>query len=475
VAAAGLAGVYLATFAAPSTLPLPEKLPSIARFRPARRYFPSTAKAGDPGSEVRALHARGITGRGVGVAVLDTFLLASHTDFAGRLRWYDEIDAAPGEAALWHGTATASIAAGRKYGVAPEADLYFVGLGANWRGQPVGDWLLAARRLFTARRRVATGIRRVLAVNRTLPAGRRIRVISMSMGLGQPLFGDAETRAAIAEAEREGIFVATLDLGLPRLGPVVAASPEGPDAYTEYTTPAGSWAIAHCAGRYALAAQEDASMTPRRFLAELRARERVSFPTADGGLIYADVYGKGGRGVVLAHGAKFDKESWAPQARELADAGFRALAIDFRGYGESRGPGQADIYTAPLYQDVLAGVRYLRRVGAGTVSVIGASIGGAAAARAVAEARPGEIDALVLLAGAPDVSPAKLTCRKLFIVARDDRSGTGLRLPGIRAAYEEAPEPKKLLVVDGSAHAQALFRTDQGARVMREIVRFLSR
>jgi hypothetical protein len=38
--------------------------------------------------------------------------------------------------------------------------------------------------------------------------------------------------------------------------------------------------------------------------------EQVSFPTQDGGLIYANMYGKGDRGVVLAHGGRFTKESW---------------------------------------------------------------------------------------------------------------------------------------------------------------------
>ena len=35
------------------------------------------------------------------------------------------------------------------------------------------------------------------------------------------------------------------------------------------------------------------------------APKEVSFPTADGGVIWADLYGAGDRGVVLAHGAKF--------------------------------------------------------------------------------------------------------------------------------------------------------------------------
>ena len=57
------------------------------------------------------------------------------------------------------------------------------------------------------------------------------------------------------------------------------------------------------------------------------AQELVSFPTADGGLIYADLYGTGDHGVVLAHGGRFNKSSWEKQARALAEAGFRALAI----------------------------------------------------------------------------------------------------------------------------------------------------
>lgn len=202
------------------------------------------------------------------------------------------------------------------------------------------------------------------------------------------------------------------------------------------------------------------------------AQEQVSFPTQDGGLIYAVVQGRGDRGVVLAHGGRFNKESWAKQARIIADAGFRVVAIDFRG-GQSRGPGQGDIYNAPLHLDVLAAVRYLRQTGAKTISLVGGSMGGGAAAAALAEA-PDEIERLVLLAATPDAPPEKLRGRKLYIVARDDASGAGPRLPGIRAHYEKAPEPKELIILEGSAHAQFLFETDQADRVMREIVRFLS-
>jgi len=203
------------------------------------------------------------------------------------------------------------------------------------------------------------------------------------------------------------------------------------------------------------------------------AQERVSFPTSDGGLISAHVYGKGERGVVLAHGGRFNKESWAKQAPALAAAGFRVVAIDFRSYGQSRGPGQSDIFTAPLYLDVLATVNYLKKTGVKTVSAVGGSMGGGAAS-AASIAAPGEIDRLVLLGSNVDGPPEKLKGRKLFILTRDDTSGDGPRLPGIRAQYEKAPQPKELILLEGNAHAQFIFETDQGERAMREILRFLT-
>ena len=210
------------------------------------------------------------------------------------------------------------------------------------------------------------------------------------------------------------------------------------------------------------------------FARAIPAQQTVSFPTDDGGQVYADVYGGGIHGVVLAHGGQCNKESWKKQATVLATAGFHVLAIDFRGYGPSRGPGQSNPMDAPLYFDVLAAVRYLRKIGAKSVSVVGASMGGWAAGEASIRSEPGEIDRIVFLGSAPLGSAEKLKARSLFIVARDDTSEDGPRLPGIRAQFEKTPEPKQLIIVDGSAHAQFLFQTDQGEKVMREILDFLS-
>jgi pimeloyl-ACP methyl ester carboxylesterase len=203
--------------------------------------------------------------------------------------------------------------------------------------------------------------------------------------------------------------------------------------------------------------------------------EHISFTTEDGAVIYGDLYGTGDRGVVLAHGGRFTKESWQPQADQLARAGFHVLAFDFRGFGKSHGPGDSNMYSAPMRLDVIAAVNYLRNKGTRDVAVVGASFGGSAAVDACIASQRGQIQRLILLASEPSGPADKIKVPILLIVARNDTSGSGLRLPRIRAWFEKVPEPKKLILLDGSAHAQFLFQTDQGERVMREILSFVSK
>ena len=197
--------------------------------------------------------------------------------------------------------------------------------------------------------------------------------------------------------------------------------------------------------------------------------KEVSFPTQDGGVVYADLYGAGNCGVVLAHGMKFDKASWKEQAVQLANAGFLVTAIDFRGYGKSHGGPKSQSPREELYLDVLAAVEYLRGHGAQTVAVIGASMGGGASANAVVKGSSGAIDRLILLAPVPIQRPERITGPKLFATAQGDPL-----TPQVKEQYEKAPEPKELLLLDGAAHAQFLFTTDQNERLMKEILRFLS-
>ena len=62
----------------------------------------------------------------------------------------------------------------------------------------------------------------------------------------------------------------------------------------------------------------------------------------------------------------------------------------------------------------------------------------------------------------------------MFPVSYHDANATGPLLPEVRKQYEKASDPKQLVILEGSAHSQFLFQTDQANRLMREILRFLS-
>ncbi len=190
----------------------------------------------------------------------------------------------------------------------------------------------------------------------------------------------------------------------------------------------------------------------------------VSFDTKDKGRIYGNLYGEGDHAIVLAHGAVFNKESWEQLATRLAGEGLQVLAIDFRGYGKSKAGNQG----RALFQDVLGAVEYLHGAGAKRVSVVGGSMGGGASAEAAVASKNGQIDRLILLAASPIGTPEKLKGNKFFIVSAGDP-----RVSNVKQQFEAAPEPKKLVVLEGNAHAQHIFKTGQSDKLTQLIVDWL--
>jgi len=187
--------------------------------------------------------------------------------------------------------------------------------------------------------------------------------------------------------------------------------------------------------------------------AELHEPADIDFPTSDGGQIHAHLYGSGDHAVVLAHGKVFNKESWQPLSEILAGRGFRVLALDFRGYGQSIAgsePGRLDL-------DVLGAVAYLGSQGVKDVSLIGASMGGWAVANAATQCKPGRLQNVILMAPAPIDAPEAMQADRILYIVSEGEPGLGR----IRQQYDRAPDPKQLELLPGSAHAQHIFKTDQ--------------
>ena len=250
----------------------------------------------NPGLRIRELHKKGITGRGVGIAIIDMGFLVGHAEYKDRLRLFEEIHSAD-ETAQMHGVATASIAVGKTVGVAPEADLYYI---ASFPSKGGLNGVLL--RDFTWE---AKSIDRILEINRRLDASHKIRVISASIGWQPNEAGYEAVMKAVERAKKAGIFVICTSMiesygfqihGLGRdqnkdpddiasFGDVnwgtydsagihflrfpidsrTTAGPTGNEDYAFYRLGGLSWAVPWAAGLYALACQAKPDVTPQLF------------------------------------------------------------------------------------------------------------------------------------------------------------------------------------------------------------------
>jgi pimeloyl-ACP methyl ester carboxylesterase len=99
----------------------------------------------------------------------------------------------------------------------------------------------------------------------------------------------------------------------------------------------------------------------------------------DGTEIYVKDWGhEGGRPVVLIHGWPLSSDSWDDVAVALADAGYRVLAYDRRGFGRSDQPWEG--YDYDTLADDLADVLESAEIEGGA-ALVGFSMGGGEVAR----------------------------------------------------------------------------------------------
>jgi non-heme chloroperoxidase len=99
--------------------------------------------------------------------------------------------------------------------------------------------------------------------------------------------------------------------------------------------------------------------------------------TRDGTKLYAKVWGEGPP-VVLIHGWPLSGDSWDPITQALAEAGFKAIAYDRRGFGRSEQPSSG--YDYDTFADDLAAV--IEQLGGGQpAALVGFSMGGGEIAR----------------------------------------------------------------------------------------------
>ena len=260
----------------------------------------------NPGLGIKSLHKKGITGKGVSIGIIDQGLLIDHIEYKDRLRLYEEIHCRDEQAAM-HGSALASISVGKTVGVAPEADLYYIGSTFFDRVERRSD-------IEVDFKYVAQCIDRILEINKSLPKEKKIRVVAVAIGWANLDRKNAVmANDAVGRAKKEGVLVVTSSFpethglrfhGLNRnpladpekptsytLGSFLlwnngldeiikkdnhqlllipmdsrcTASPTGNSDYVFYREGGWSWVIPYVAGLYALACQVKTDITPEAF------------------------------------------------------------------------------------------------------------------------------------------------------------------------------------------------------------------
>lgn len=136
------------------------------------------------------------------------------------------------------------------------------------------------------------------------------------------------------------------------------------------------------------------------------ARETFTI-AGDGGLaLAAEARGDGGAvPVVLAHGGGQTRRAWKRVMSELSDAGFRAIAFDMRGHGDSDWSKAGAYEIRHFAADLVAVASQLDRKPA----LVGASLGGLAGLIAEGELAPGCFASLTLVDIAPRMAPEGVT------------------------------------------------------------------
>jgi pimeloyl-ACP methyl ester carboxylesterase len=99
--------------------------------------------------------------------------------------------------------------------------------------------------------------------------------------------------------------------------------------------------------------------------------------TADGAKLYVKIWGEGAKSVVMTHGWPLNADTWDDAALAFANAGFKAVFYDRRGFGRSSQPWGG--YDYDTFADDLASV--MEATDARNATLIGFSMGGGEVAR----------------------------------------------------------------------------------------------
>lgn len=271
----------------------------------------------DPGLNIKELHQNGITGKNIGIAIIDQTLLVDHEEYKDQLMVYHSYTKFKNQSASMHGPAVASIAVGKNIGVAPDAKLYFISDDYALYGEKT-----ESGKTIPSLEYLSKDIDRIIELNKSLDDKEKIRVISISIGYTSDRKDRDKFELAVERAKNEGIEVLCLNddfeyMGMgrtmygnpnviddfrpaymtipfnigqiekyPLLVPMdqrTVASGIGTSDYHYMTIGGGSWVVPYVAGLYALGCQVNPQITFEEFTRIARETGKMTTITDEDG------------------------------------------------------------------------------------------------------------------------------------------------------------------------------------------------
>ena len=145
----------------------------------------------DPGLNLSKIHEKGITGKGISVAVIDKPMRSTHNEFKDKII-YTKIDNPDEKNPHFHGIACSSILAGRSCGVAKDSNLYYFSTpdpGKNHYKYYID------------------GVNKIIEMNKSLSKEEKIRIVSISEGIEKNDKNFNKWQETIKKANSEGLAV----------------------------------------------------------------------------------------------------------------------------------------------------------------------------------------------------------------------------------------------------------------------------
>lgn len=274
-----------------SILPSADKLP--VDFEPEKLLEDGK----NPGLGVRDLHAKGITGKGITVAIIDNGLNVDHQEYKDNLIHYEIIGKA---FTNYHGPVVSSLLCGKNVGVAPDAKLAYFATGIV----PTTE-----NEKFDITNDIAA-LKKILKMNKRLPKDKRISAVSISRGWYSDNEHSEEFKDIVSKLIDSGVFVVPVNARdyygkVAKFGVAnrkINSNPDNAESYytrfdDNFIIPAGgrtsaangnpdyyiywgdggwSWATPYIVGIYALAKQVYSDIKPIEFWQIARETAYVS-------------------------------------------------------------------------------------------------------------------------------------------------------------------------------------------------------